>query len=90
MPSSSPFLPLCAHNVALLSVRSLRNWDGADLRKVLPSRSRAFTFSRRSTGGSVSAQLSTRTLSSSVFGGEFAGSDVPSHVFPVALALVST
>ncbi|SPO27567.1 related to MET10 - sulfite reductase flavin-binding subunit [Ustilago trichophora] len=73
------------HNVALLSVRSLGNWDEADLRNVLPKTVESLHVLEEVSGGAASGQLYEHFVSA-VFGDEFAGSDVPSHVFPVTLA----
>ncbi|CBQ74019.1 related to MET10-sulfite reductase flavin-binding subunit [Sporisorium reilianum SRZ2] len=77
--------PAVRHNVALLSVRSLRNWDEADLRKALPKSVESLHILEEVAGGAASGQL-YEDIVSSVFGGEFADSDVPSHVFPLAVA----
>lgn len=77
--------PTMRHDVALLSVRSLRSWDEADLRKVLPNSVESLHVFEEVSGAAASGQL-YEDIVSSVFGDEFAGSDVPSHVFPVPLA----
>ncbi len=77
--------PTVRHNVALLSVRSLRSWDEADLRKALPKSVESLHVLEEVSGGAASGQL-YEDIVSSVFGGEFLGTDVPSHVFPVAIA----
>ncbi|SNX86099.1 related to MET10 - sulfite reductase flavin-binding subunit [Melanopsichium pennsylvanicum] len=77
--------PALRHNVALLSVRTLRSWDDTDLRKALPKTVESLHVLEEVAGGNASGQL-YEDIVSTVFGGEFAGSDVPSHVFPVALA----
>ncbi|CCF51540.1 hypothetical protein NDA10_002150 [Ustilago hordei] len=77
--------PTVRHNVALLSVRNLRSWDDLDLRKALPKSVESLHVLEEVSGASASGQL-YEDIVSAVFGGEFAESDVPSHVFPVALA----
>lgn len=77
--------PAVRHNVALLSVRSLRDWDEADLRKALPKSVESLHVLEEVSGGVVAGQL-YEDIVSSVFDVEFAGSDIPSHVFPLALA----
>ncbi|GAC72985.1 NADP/FAD dependent oxidoreductase [Moesziomyces antarcticus T-34] len=77
--------PAVRHNVALLSVRTLASWDETDLRKALPKSVESLHVLEQVLGGAASGQLYDDIVSS-VFGTEFSGSDVPSHVFPVALA----
>ncbi|PWY98384.1 hypothetical protein BCV70DRAFT_202162 [Testicularia cyperi] len=77
--------PALRHNVGLLSVRTLRPWSDADLRKALPVGVENLHVLEEVPLGAATGQLYEDVVSS-LFSDEFLGAKAPSKVFPVALS----